>query len=557
MRLSHTSRASSRPGIVLIAVLVVIVLLTLTAFQFRDLMMQEYAAAQSSLKSMQARSLANSGVHQAAAMLADKDTLAGTLGNNPYDNAAAFSGVEVQAGGDGKSVGRFSIIGPADPDQTGSAQTQRFGVSDEAGKLNINALVQIDSTGQVAHDALMKLPNMTEEIADAIVDWIDADDNPRPSGAESSTYSGMQPAYRAKNAPLDSIEELLVVRGVTPRLLFGTDYNRNGVQDAGEDDGSGWDPGWAAYLTVYSREQNLDNERNPRIFLNDSNLKTLHDSLTTALGQKMADFIILYRTQTQSSSQSSGGASQTIMMPAVTNTQVGGDGKGGNGAAVVLRFSVTISPSSGSNNSRTVPASDQQLANKLNEVLSSTRSQPRSLASRYELIGASVTFTVGSGRTQQTVRVDSPLTDASMAELLPTLLDKTTTQNIGELPARVNLLTAPAAVLTCLPGLNETDVQAIVAARPLPAEAADLAHQTPAWLLLDAKLDKAKAQALEKYVTSRTQVYRVQSVGYFDAGGPAARVEAVVDTNGGKPRILMWRDLSDLGKGIDLTQPQQ
>ena len=37
-------------------------------------------------------------------------------------------------------------------------------------------------------------------------------------------------------------------------------------------------------------------------------------------------------------------------------------------------------------------------------------------------------------------------------------------------------------------------------------------------------------------------------------GGPMARVEAVIDTNGGKPRIVYWRDLSELGKGFDIQR---
>jgi hypothetical protein len=44
-------------------------------------------------------------------------------------------------------------------------------------------------------------------------------------------------------------------------------------------------------------------------------------------------------------------------------------------------------------------------------------------------------------------------------------------------------------------------------------------------------------------------VYRVQSVGYFDGPGPMARVEAVIDTNAGRPRIIMWRDVTELGGG--------
>ena len=86
---------------------------------------------------------------------------------------------------------------------------------------------------------LMKLPNMTEDIANAILDWIDADDDAAPGGAENEYYIGLSPAYRCKNGPLDSLEELLLVQGVTPELLFGNDRNRNGMLDPDEDDGSG------------------------------------------------------------------------------------------------------------------------------------------------------------------------------------------------------------------------------------------------------------------------------------------------------------------------------
>ena len=61
----------------------------------------------------------------------------------------------------------------------------------------------------------------------------------------------------------------------------------------------------------------------------------------------------------------------------------------------------------------------------------------------------------------------------------------------------------------------------------------------------------ATLQGLERYATARTQVYRVQSIGYFDEAGPMARVEAVIDVNQGKPRIVYYRDLTDLGRSID------
>jgi hypothetical protein len=133
------------------------------------------------------------------------------------------------------------------------------------------------------------------------------------------------------------------------------------------------------------------------------------------------------------------------------------------------------------------------------------------------------------------------------------LLDKTTTQQGSELAARVNINTAPREVLLALPGLEEADVDEIIAKRPqfVNGEAPDATHATVAWLLADGTLPVEVLQGLERYITARTQVYRVQAVGYFDEGGPVARVEAVIDTNQGKPRIVYYRDLTDLGRALD------
>ena len=63
---------------------------------------------------------------------------------------------------------------------------------------------------------------------------LDADDEPRELGAEIDYYSALAPAYAPKNGPLETVEELLLVRGVTPQLLFGADINRNGQLDPHE-----------------------------------------------------------------------------------------------------------------------------------------------------------------------------------------------------------------------------------------------------------------------------------------------------------------------------------
>jgi type II secretory pathway component PulK len=129
---------------------------------------------------------------------------------------------------------------------------QTFGLNDEAGKLNINA---------VNGTTLARLPNMTTELAAAIVDWRDGNDEPLASGAESAYYLSLATPYRAKNAPFTTLDELLLVKGFTRQLLYGVDRNRNLIVDQGETDSSlpntssiqilGQDLGLADYLTVY------------------------------------------------------------------------------------------------------------------------------------------------------------------------------------------------------------------------------------------------------------------------------------------------------------------
>jgi general secretion pathway protein K len=61
-----------------------------------------------------------------------------------------------------------------------------------------------------------------DEIVDAILDWRDRDTLERLHGAEDEYYLGLRQPYRAKNGRFDSVDELLLVRGITPELLNGT-----------------------------------------------------------------------------------------------------------------------------------------------------------------------------------------------------------------------------------------------------------------------------------------------------------------------------------------------
>jgi type II secretory pathway component PulK len=523
-----------RSGYVLIAVLIVIVVLSLAAYQFTDLMTSEYRAASRSADSAQAKLAAASGVHYAAAMLADPNSFYGQLGGNPYAQGA-FADQAVHPGDNPRQTSYFGLVAVA-PTSQGSFEPRYGAVVDEMGKLNINTLIQLDSTGEQLFSALMMLPNMTDAVADAIVDWVDTDDTARPSGAESSYYLSMPQGYQAKNGPLNSIDELLLVKGVTPQMLFGTDRNRNGVADD-DANGGAFDHGLAAYLTVYGRELNVDSTGVLRENINESeDLVGLHERLTARVGAELADFILAAKIFSTSRLQT---ASATLMT----------DG----GMSIQVTATATPLP----NNAILGSAGDlaAAVAAALQDGSGKNRRKIKSLV---DLSTYRVTLPKpqGAPSNQPTIVVDSPLAGSRFSELFGPLMDKTTTTTNVELTPRINVNTAPREVLLTIPNLTEADADAILAQRD-SLNPSDPATVSGAWLLTTAGLSPDTFKKIEKYVTGRTMVYRVQSLGYLGQNGPVARVEAVIDTNQGAPRILYFRDLTalDTPRGFEPMRP--
>jgi hypothetical protein len=581
-------RRGRRRAVVLLVVLVVVAALSLAAYQYSDLMLTEYHSADTTVRTTQARAFAESGVQYVAALLSNPDNLTTVLQGNPYDNPAAFQNVLIQPSDAPRFQGRFSAVAPPYA-TTGAAGTSTFyyGVVDESSRINISALVKLDPTGKTAEAVLMALPNMTQNYADALIDWVDANDNPLTAGAESSTYSALTPAYQAKDGPMDTVEEMLLVSGMPPQIVYGNDLNRNGMLDAGEDDGTGAsNPGLAGYLTVYTREFNVDSQGNPRVFVNGNSLQNIYNKLSPLVGQELATFIILYRQYGGTSPTTSGGAGQGgggNQGGGGQNKSGGGSGQGGGSGGLAVSTTngqvtgASSSPGSGqqgggSKSGGTVAVMVQAVPTKTGSLsgvqLDFSKQGSNQIASLYDLIGASVTVPPKAGAAgpgappPAATKYQSPLTQASLSSLLPTLLDEATTKQGQVLPGRVNVNTASPAVLTAIfsavPSITADKVQAVLGAQPPPADmaSADPIFQSPAWLLVQGGLTPGQMKQLEPYITTRTQVYRAQVLGYFDEGTTFARVEAVIDTNGGRPRVLLQRDISELGKAFDLSQGQ-
>ncbi len=119
-------------------------------------------------------------------------------------------------------------------------------ITDMAGKLQINSLdpkVNIDAAKRSKEilTRLLKLkvddfgigdPAKVPGIVDALVDWVDDDDITGADGAEDSHYLSLTPPYKCRSGPVEFIDELLLVKGINDRILFGDKvHEKSGLAD--------------------------------------------------------------------------------------------------------------------------------------------------------------------------------------------------------------------------------------------------------------------------------------------------------------------------------------
>lgn len=554
-------RTRHRRGFFLILVLVVIVLATMAAYSFTDLMVAYDEAAYLNHDQGQADLLVESGVDAARIILA-QPPIGRLESGGVYQNPQLFQAVNVVAGMDAESRGNFTIVAPA-MDEMGQMAGLRYGLQNESARLNLNVLPTLESGGaaltalaggsadpfgdlseldqqegadNLARSLLLALPGMTEEVADSILDYLDDDDEPRAYGAESEYYLSLPSPYEPKDGPLDSVEELLLVKGVTPWMLFGADANRNGVIDAseqmvGQTTGDGVASlGWAAYLTVHSLENNKRSDGTPRINVNGDDLETLSSELSEALGNDdWASFIVAYRVAGKPPQREAGdlfgeGGSGS------GGDAFGGGGSGGGGEG----------GGSGPPVAWTADALDQ---------VDLSGGAGVQLGQLLELIGAQVV--IGEGEDSQTFSspfLDSPL---AMAEYMPVLMGNLTAQDFQTMPGRLNINECPAELIRGIPMLTPEAAEAIIEARAEMSESENRHYET--WPMVEGLVTLEEMKSLMPILTAGGDVYRAQVVGYFEGKNASSRAEVIIDATSVNPQVTYWRDLSHLGRGFDVA----
>lgn len=188
-------------------------LLSFMAAEFIFAMRVESYAVAGFKDSARAQGLALAGISMGIAEIADKSGIVGldSKGNvsfiKPVDGAlkAVEAKREFELG-----EGRFS-----------------YSIEDERSKLNINTASEQELAVFFRSAGLDEAARSI--VIDSIMDWKDANHEFHLNGAEDEYYMSLPEPYEAKDGNFDLVEELLLVRGVTPEFFYGSGSSEPGA----------------------------------------------------------------------------------------------------------------------------------------------------------------------------------------------------------------------------------------------------------------------------------------------------------------------------------------
>ena len=525
------------------------------------MMQNEHRATRQAGRQQQVRDLADSGVAYLLALLALDDgqlLQQGGLEENPD----LLQGVRVTDDPLPTFRGRFTVLAPGM--NAGQYVGTRYGLEDESARLNLNTLLAgqaktaagrsgtagstnrsggspnsngqdsdggvARSEGDTARSRLLALPGMDVHRADAILDYLDADDLPREYGAEQDYYGQLDPPRRPANGPIAHLDRLLEVRGVTPRLLYGVDTNRNDRIDPEEaalagnpdtDEGIA-DRGWSAYLTVASGERVVDPDGEARIDVNSDALQDLSAELSRSFDTEEVNFIIALRQY---------GVQKENREPSRPSKNSAGQPKSSGPRPAA---------------DRSAPTGQTVTADRLTIDFNKTSSYQ--LTTLFDLVGARVEIPA-SGEGESPTMVESPWPDAASTYQSdwPDLEDRLQVGNRKQRTGRINIRLASRIVLQTLAALSDSDIESILSLRETEIDETTSPQRHASWLLARGIVTLEEMKKLVPRITCRGDVFRGQVVGYFESGRPQARYEITIDRIDPEPRLVGWRDLSSLG----------
>ncbi|HEX3988447.1 MAG TPA: helix-hairpin-helix domain-containing protein [Verrucomicrobiae bacterium] len=218
---------------------------------------------------IQAHYLALAGVERAKALLYRDSESRRKSGKNHtgalYDDDADFHDVKL-------GRGKISV---------GYGSPSTYGIGDEESRINVNT---------ASLEVLTNIEGMTPDIATAISDWRGASNQVSAGGAGVDYYESLIPPYLPRNGPIQTLRELLMVRGVTPQLLLGEGDPQSNVDDS--DDQLPVENGWAPLLTVDSKDDNVNASGTARVDIKSADQSALSqvEGITPAIARAIANW---------------------------------------------------------------------------------------------------------------------------------------------------------------------------------------------------------------------------------------------------------------------------
>lgn len=524
--MNHTSRT----GTVLVLVLVVVMLLSFAVYSFSGLMVTEYTATTTGLTHIQRRELANSGVEIAALSVRQSRLPASQTNVDLSLNGP----VRVELPND--KYGTVSVLRRVPTVE----ESPDFGLDDESSRLNLNTLPLELSRRKEARQRLMALPGLTVQTADAILDWMDPDDDVSEFGAETSYYTSQTPSRRPAQQRFRDIRELLQVRGVTLELLYGEDGNANGILDLQEDDGDQNPPrdnndgrlqrGWSQWLTVQSGESTLlpDAVQNPdarqKVDLNQPILAGLFDQLEPLVGTEAATYIVSWRMR----GATYGDEPEINVAEEIERQELE------RRESVQRRLDAQLG--------QVGSPSESLRADQIQRGGISLSDGPMKFKSLIELFGGQVRISLDGVDTL----LQSPWSadPVSIRRMLPVLERSLTVTDAEFLPGRININEASEIVLQTIPGVSRTLAGTI---RRMQTEIrqsyGNEEFSSVAWLVSRGLVSTSQLRAMGPFITTHGDVRSGVSIGQTHGHLPVAMVEFKIFATGSGYRLLSIRDL--------------
>lgn len=198
-----TQNACKQSGYALLTVIIILAIMTPLVVNLSYKTMVQITGADYLASKIKSREIARAGLESAILAIKKDDSAYDSYHEEwgEFGELSAFSGTFFEEG---------SFTGD---------------ITDEDGKINLNRITAgLDTKNQLT--ALFDMLGIDTDIIDSITDWIDSDDEPQLTGAEDSYYNALENPYYSKDAAMDNIYELRLIKGVTDDIFLGKENGK-------------------------------------------------------------------------------------------------------------------------------------------------------------------------------------------------------------------------------------------------------------------------------------------------------------------------------------------